>query len=190
MCAHVFIHVVWCHIIMTKQNRCIIRYLAIQHIRRYHPETISRQVTDLPTPPVQSLCNDYNYMYVWPYRWLFAKEAQLQSVSNGVTSLLLPISLQGSAWANSESNILQEKIWSHRHGLCDTMMTSSNGNILRVTGPLCRKFTGHRWILLTKASDAERWCFFDLCLNKRLSKHSRRRWSETPSRSYDITVML
>ena len=26
------------------------------------------------------------------------------------------------------------------------MMTSSNGNIFRVTDPLCGKFTGHRWI--------------------------------------------
>ena len=34
------------------------------------------------------------------------------------------------------------------------MMTSSNGNIYRVTGPLCEEFTGHRRIPLTKASDA------------------------------------
>ena len=39
------------------------------------------------------------------------------------------------------------------------MMTSSNGNIFRVTGPLCGKFTGHRWIPLTKASDTELRCF-------------------------------
>ena len=39
------------------------------------------------------------------------------------------------------------------------MMTSSNGNIFRVTVPLCAEFTGHRWIPLTKASDAELWCF-------------------------------
>ena len=26
------------------------------------------------------------------------------------------------------------------------MMTLSNGNIFRVTGPLCGEFTGHRWI--------------------------------------------
>ena len=39
------------------------------------------------------------------------------------------------------------------------MMTSSNGNIFRVTGPFCREFTGHRWIPLTKASDAELRCF-------------------------------
>ena len=39
------------------------------------------------------------------------------------------------------------------------MMTSSNGNIFRVTGPLCGDFAGHRWIPITKASDAELWCF-------------------------------
>ena len=44
------------------------------------------------------------------------------------------------------------KIW-------QLMMTSSNGNIFRVTGPLCGEFSGHQWIPLTKASDAELWCF-------------------------------
>ena len=39
------------------------------------------------------------------------------------------------------------------------MMTSSNGNIFRVTGHLCGEFTGLRWIPRTKASDAELWCF-------------------------------
>ena len=33
------------------------------------------------------------------------------------------------------------------------MMMSSNGNLFRVTGPLCGEFAGH------KASDAELWCF-------------------------------
>ena len=40
------------------------------------------------------------------------------------------------------------------------MMASSNGNIFRVTGPLCREFPTHRWIPLTKASGAEFWSFF------------------------------
>ena len=39
---------------------------------------------------------------------------------------------------------------------CIHMMTSSNGN----TGPLWGESTGDRWIPLTKASDAELWCFF------------------------------
>ena len=59
------------------------------------------------------------------------------------------------------------------------MMTSPNGNIFRVTGLLWRESTGHWWIPVTKASDV----FFDLRLNKRLSKQSRRRWFETSSRS-------
>ena len=48
-------------------------------------------------------------------------------------------------------------------------MTSSNGNIFRVTGHLCGEFTGPRWIPRTKASVD---VFFDLRLNKRLSKQS------------------
>ena len=39
------------------------------------------------------------------------------------------------------------------------MMEPSNGNIFRVTGHLWRECTGHRWIPLTDASDAELWCF-------------------------------
>ena len=39
------------------------------------------------------------------------------------------------------------------------MMTSSNGNIFRVTAHLCEEFAGHRWITRTKASDAEIWCY-------------------------------
>ena len=35
----------------------------------------------------------------------------------------------------------------------------NHGNIFRDTGPLSGKFTGHRWIIRTKASDAELRCF-------------------------------
>ena len=75
------------------------------------------------------------------------------------------------------------------------MMTSSNGNIFHVTGPLCGEFTGHRWNPLAKASGAEFWCFFYLCLNKRLSKQPWGWWFETPSRSQragfdDVTMVL
>ena len=47
----------------------------------------------------------------------------------------------------------------HRNGLWFAMMTSSNGNIFRITGSLWGESTGHRWIPLTIASDAELWCF-------------------------------
>ena len=61
------------------------------------------------------------------------------------------------------------------------IMTSSNENIFRVTGPLCGEFTGE--FPRKKDSDAELWFYFDLRLNKRLNKQSRRRWFETSSRS-------
>ena len=65
-----------------------------------------------------------------------------------------------------------------------SMMTSSTGNIFRVTGPLCGEFTGQRWIRraqrpVTRSFDV----FIDLCLNKRLSKQSWGWWLETASRS-------
>ena len=63
------------------------------------------------------------------------------------------------------------------------MMTSSNGNIFRVTGPLCGEFTGHRWIPSQRPVTRSFGVFFDLRLNKRLSKQQRCWWFETPSRS-------
>ena len=60
-------------------------------------------------------------------------------------------------------------------------MTSSNGSISRVTGPLCGEFTGD-----FPSQGPVMWSFdifFDLCLNKRLSKQSWGWWFETPSRS-------
>ena len=57
------------------------------------------------------------------------------------------------------------------------MMTSSNGNIFHVTGPLCGpgEFPTQRPV--TRGFDA----FFDLRLNKRLSKQPRGWWIETQS---------
>ena len=63
------------------------------------------------------------------------------------------------------------------------MMTSSNGNIFSVVVPLCRKFTGHRWIPLTKPVTRSFDVSLDLRLNQSLRKQLRRRWFETPSRS-------
>ena len=63
------------------------------------------------------------------------------------------------------------------------MMTSSNGNIFRVTGPLWGESIGHRWIPFTKASVAEFLYFPWSAPEQRLSKLSRRRWFETSSHS-------
>ena len=63
----------------------------------------------------------------------------------------------------------------------EIMMTSSNENIIRVTGlcagysPVTDEFSPQRPV--TWSFDD----FFDLGLNKRQSKKTRRRWFETPS---------
>ena len=60
------------------------------------------------------------------------------------------------------------------------MMTSSNGNIFRVTG----EFPAQRPV--TRSFDV----FFDPRLNNRLGKQSWGWWFETPSHPYDVIVML
>ena len=48
--------------------------------------------------------------------------------------------------------------------------------------PLCREFTGHRWIPPQRPVTWSFDVFFDLHPNKRLNKQSRGWWFETPSR--------
>ena len=73
--------------------------------------------------------------------------------------------------------VTQSELWTitHYRVLCTTTqwfrlyvynMTSSNGNLFRVTGHLWGESTGDRWIPLKKASDAIFYASFDLRLNK------------------------
>ena len=61
-------------------------------------------------------------------------------------------------------------------------MTSSNGNILRVTGPLWGESTGDQWIPSQRPMTQRSNVFFDLHLNERLSKQSKCSY-------YDVIVM-
>ena len=67
------------------------------------------------------------------------------------------------------------------------MMTSSNGNIFGVTGPLCGEFIDHGEFPSKSPVTRSFGVFFDLRLNKRLSKHAgdlRHHHAH-----YDVTVM-
>ena len=76
------------------------------------------------------------------------------------------------------------------HGECLlVMMTSSNGNMFRVTGLLCGEFTGHRWIPHIKASDAELWCFFLSAWINSWVNNSEAGDLRRHSAHYDVTVM-
>ena len=76
-----------------------------------------------------------------------------------------------------EINELSEIAWD----MSMTMMTSSNGNIFRVTGPLCGEFTGLGEFPTQRPVTRSFDVFFDVRLIKRLSKHSRGWWFETLS---------
>ena len=64
----------------------------------------------------------------------------------------------------------------------NSMMTSSNGHIFRVTGHFCGEFTVSRSIPRTQPGTRGFDVFFDLRLNKRLSKQSWGWWFEALSR--------
>ena len=70
------------------------------------------------------------------------------------------------------------------------MMTSSNGNIFRVTGHLCGESTGPRWIPRIKASDAELWCFLSSASEQTPSKHSRAGDLRRYCVHYEVIVMM
>ena len=89
-----------------------------------------------------------------------------------------------------QSNISdRNKSWLLYNGMY--RMTSSNGNIFRVTGPLCGEFTGY----LTGEFPAQRPVtrifdvFFDLRLNIRLSKHREAVDLGRHRAHYDVIVM-
>ena len=70
-------------------------------------------------------------------------------------------------------------------------MTSSNGNIFRVTGHLCGEFTGHRRITrtqrpVTRSFDA----FVDVRLNKWFSNNGKTGDLKRHRAHYDVRVML
>ena len=99
----------------------------------------------------------------WLSLWLDTKEAANHYLSHW--------------WPSLRPNICQIKTqWVKL-----IMMTSSNGSVLLAlcegNSPVIGEFPSQRPV--TRSADV----FFDLCVNKRLSKHSRRWWFETPSHS-------
>ena len=83
-------------------------------------------------------------------------ECLLQNVGHFVSASLHK---QLSASRKQFSQKPNPSYWNSQFWYKRFMMTSSNGNFLRVTGPLWGESTGHRWIPFTKASDAVLWCF-------------------------------
>ena len=82
-------------------------------------------------------------------------------------------------WWHNDPRFQQPRYWAVP-GIF--MMTSSNGNIFRVTDHLCGEFTGPRWIPIQWPVTWSFYVFFGLRLNKRWSKQSWIRSLEKLSR--------
>ena len=76
-----------------------------------------------------------------------------------------------------ERTSTQSSFWRRQNKA--NMMTSSNGNIFRVTGPLCGEFTGPGEFPTQRPVTRSFDVYFDLRLNKRLCKQSWGWWFET-----------
>ena len=134
-----------------------------------------------------------HFPHYCPFKWGIASRwwISLPEIPVKVTLIISrsPIKFNGATGTSPQWRTKQQEVAPDIHSdsspsgdqQSHAMMTSSNGTIFRVTGPLCGEFTGHWWIPLTKAIHAEIWCFFLLCLNKRLSKQLWGWWFETPS---------
>ena len=103
----------------------------------------------------------------WSSRYLSILKLQRCTFYNGwnylLESKLIYVSKSGP-WSTAHMALTQQDcrslpIQGKYFIIMVNMMTSSNGNTFRFTGPLCGEFTGHRWIPLTKASGRELWCF-------------------------------
>ena len=69
------------------------------------------------------------------------------------------------------------------------MMTSSNGNIFRVTGPLCGEFTGPGEFPAQRPMMQSVDVFFDLCLNNDWVNNLEAGDLRCHRAHYDIIVM-
>ena len=107
-----------------------------------------------------------NRSSIWQFscHWWHRKLSLRQLTVSPVTTKLSNWRLLGFQWYTFYGIFCHDDVikWEHFPRYC----------------PLCGEFIGHWWIPLTKASDAELWCFL-----WSISKQSRRRWFETPSRS-------
>ena len=93
---------------------------------------------------------------------------------------LLVLLIPPIAWV-AETPIIKGVLYHNNSIITGAMMTSSNENIFRVTGPLCGEFTGPGEFPTQRPVTRSFDVFFDLRLNKRLSKQPWSWWFETPA---------
>ena len=89
----------------------------------------------------------------------------------GVFQRIQDASINRRLWYPAACQMTRSQVMDYKPGWNgNRMMTSSNGNIFRVTGPLCGEFTGSSEFPAQRPVTRRSDVFFDLRQNKRLSK--------------------
>ena len=133
---HIYIHIMYC-------CHCHINSFRIQITEWYHTGTRSLNILHWFDG---TRSKEMRALHCWLLAWNF------------LTSLMASVHAINSVCAYYAYSAEEENELNILHKFVPDMMTSSNGNIFRVTGHLCGEFTGPRWIPHTMASDAELWC--------------------------------
>ena len=107
-------------------------------------------------------------IYLWFYAYVLCQKWRNKDVQSVIQNTIRVWPTYGAIFVTQRCHVYIVWVWSYYADInstnegpkfCDrtakVMITSSNGNIFRVTGLLCGEFTGPRWIPRTKASDAE-----------------------------------
>ena len=117
--------------------------------------------------PMVTYCTSVLYMRMQHnQKWLLNQYSSIYALNEWDTwQNCGRVSSHSLTWTSINSPLSGETYQSH-------MMTSSNGNIFRVTGPLCGEFTGPGEFRTQRPVTRSFDVFFDLRLNKPLSKQS------------------
>ena len=118
------------------------------------------------------ISNEKTTIHIYLKAWIGSSHEKDLSVDHDALNWV--ISAPESCLRHKMTSSTTDKIPPH-------MMTSSNGNIFRVTGHLCGKFTGPGEFPAQRPVTRSFDVFFDLRLNKRLSKQPWGWWFETPA---------
>ena len=118
----------------------------------------------------------------YSFEWIFSNWHTWQLIQAGVLyAMIFPVSPWCSVtwWYN--------KYHLQKEGVHDDIIKWRH---FRITGPLCREFTSHRWIPGTKVSHAELWCFSLICVWANSCANKTDAGDLRCHRAhYDITVM-
>ena len=139
----------------------------------YEPRAWSRQF-------LLNMCQNTNIFKNMCFK-LRLSPANTISPSPNVSNKLVLLTAPLSSFLTDNVLLLSISIVVMSDCMESVMMTLSNGNIFRVTGPLCGEFTGPGEFPTQRPVTRGFGVFFDLRLSKRLSKQPWGWWFETSS---------